>query len=143
MKPIHKKNFFPGVCEVFTILTLSKIALEAVFQGEFGAYQTNIAVMFLLSLLATAVLSLHDRFREVPLPLVIVLQYLFLIGIVLGMVRVSSFMEPLHEHAYRDMFFSFTIPYVIGAILYYVSFFVKVRNANKYLMEIKQYKKDA
>ena len=65
MKPIHKKNFFPGVCEVFTILTLSKIALEAVFQGEFGAYQTNIAVMFLLSLLATAVLSLIDsgKFR--------------------------------------------------------------------------------
>lgn len=138
MKPIHKKNFFPSVCEIFTLLTLSKLVLEAVFQGEFGAYQTNIAVMFLLSLLATTVLSLHDRFREVPLPLVIVLQYLFLIGIVLAVVLVSSFREPLHEHAYRDMFFSFTIPYVIGAILYYVSFFMKVRNANKYLAEIRQ-----
>lgn len=138
MKPIHKKNFFPSVCEIFTLLTLSKLVLEAVFQGEFGAYQTNIAVMFLLSLLATTVLSLHDRFREVPLPLVIVLQYLFLIGIVLAVVWVSSFREPLHEHAYRDMFFSFTIPYVIGAILYYVSFFMKVRNANKYLAEIRQ-----
>jgi hypothetical protein len=32
----------------------------------------------------------------------------------------------------------FTIPYIIGAILYCVSFFMKIRNANKCLQEIKQ-----
>lgn len=33
MKLINKKNFFPTVCTVFTVLMIGKVLLEAVFQG--------------------------------------------------------------------------------------------------------------
>lgn len=138
MKLIHKKNFFSSVCEIFTVLALSKIALEAAARGSFDGDQVNIVTIFLLSVLAVFVLALHYQFQKVPLPLVIALQYLFLLGAAFAMVWAGSLKEPLHENAYRDMFFSFTIPYIIGAVIYYVSFFRKVRRANKYLEEIRR-----
>ena len=46
MKLINKKNFFPTVCTVFTILMIGKVLLEAVFQGVFGGYQGNVLISF-------------------------------------------------------------------------------------------------
>lgn len=35
--------------------------------------------------------------------------------------------------AYRDMFISVTIPYVFGAVIYYIVFFRQVKEANRIL----------
>ena len=83
MRIINKRNFFPIVSVVFTILVLSKVLLEAIVQNVFGGYQENLVLMFLLSLLATLVLSQHYRFQSFPLLVVMLLQYLMLIGAVI------------------------------------------------------------
>ncbi|MDO4303033.1 MAG: hypothetical protein Q4D94_03900 [Bacillota bacterium] len=140
MKIINRQNFFPIVCVVFTLLIMGKVILEAVLQGLFGGYQENILIMFVLSLLATFVLSQHYRFQRLPLLLVIVIQYVVIISVVMLITWAGSFFEPLHEDGYRDMFRSFTVPYVIGAVIYYISLFYEVRGANKTLMEIKEYR---
>lgn len=142
MKIINRQNFFPIVCVVFTILVMGKVILEAIVQKLFGGYQENILLMFLLSLLATFVLSQHYRFQRLPLLLVIALQYLALIGAVMLLLWLSSFFEPLHENGYRDMFYSFTVPYVVGAVIYYLSLLYEVRSANKALMEIKEHQNE-
>ena len=82
MKMIDKKNFFPIVCVIFTVLVLGKILLEAVVQNLFGGYQENILTMFALSLIGTFILSLHYRFQELPVLAVIIVQYLVLVGVV-------------------------------------------------------------
>lgn len=142
MKIINRQNFFPIVCVVFTILVMGKVILEAIVQKLFGGYQENILLMFLLSLLATFVLSQHYRFQRLPLLLVIALQYLALIVAVMLLLWLSSFFEPLHENGYRDMFCSFTVPYVVGAVIYYLSLLYEVRSANKALMEIKEHQNE-
>ena len=131
MKVIHKQNFFPIVCICFTLLSIGNVILEAIVLGKFGHDQQNLLLMLLLSVLAVAVLSQHYRFGSVPLTLVILVQYL--------LAWISSFFETLHENAYRDMFLSFTIPYAIGAVVYYVSLFVEIKHANKTLEEIRRY----
>ena len=50
----------------------------------------------------------------------------------------SSFVEPIHEEGYRDMFLSFSIPYGIAAIVYYISLFYEVRRANRILDEVRR-----
>lgn len=139
MKIINRHNFFPTVCVVFTLLLMGKVILEAIVQKLFGGYQENILIMFLLSLLATFVLSQHYRFQRLPLLLVIFIQYVALISVVMLITWVGSFFEPIHENGYRDMFCSFTVPYVIGAVVYYISLFCEVRSANKVLREVKEY----
>lgn len=138
MKIIDKKNFFPIVCIIFTILVLGKILLEAAVQKLFGGYQQNILLMFAFSLLGTLVLSQHYRFQRFPLLAVIIVQYLVLTGAVMGVVWAASLFEPVHENGYRDMFLSFSIPYGIAAAVYYISFFHEVRCVNQTLEKIRR-----
>lgn len=141
MKIIDKQNLGGVVCKVFTLLLLGKILLEYIVQGFFGNYQENILIMFGLSLLATFVLSQYYRFQKYPLLLVILGQYILLIGVVMLITWIGGWFGELHRNAYKDMFLSFTIPYVIGVIIYYTAVFHEIKSANQALKEIKEYRK--
>ena len=138
MKIINKQNFFPSVCVVFTLLVLGKLVLEYIVQGRWGNYQGNLLVMFVLSVLSHFVLSQYYRFQKYPLFAVIVVQYLVLIGGVMLFTWISGFFAPLHEDGYRDMFLSFSIPYAIGVVVYYMALFHEVKNVNRVLKQIKE-----
>ena len=142
MKIINKQNFFPTVCVIYTLLSLGKILLEAVFLGLFGNYQGNLLLMFGISVMATFVLSQHYRFQNLPLLVVILGQYILLVGLVMGITWLSSFFQPLHKDGYRDMFLSFSIPYVIGAVVYYISLLYEVKRVNNALEDIRRYQNE-
>lgn len=138
MKIIDKKTFIPTVCVVYTVLSMSKIVLEASLQNKFGNYQSNLLMMLFLSFLATLVLSQHYRLQQIPLIVVVIGQYLLLMGVILVISWISGFYTELHPNAYRDMFLSFTIPYIIGAAIYYINVFREVKNANEIIKSIKK-----
>ncbi len=141
MKIINRQNFWSVVCIVFTLLLFSKILLELVMRGDFGNYQVNILIMFVLSLLATFVLSQYYRFQKYPLLVVILGQYILLIAVVMFITWIGGRFNELHKNAYRDMFLSFTIPYIIGVIIYYAAVFHEIKSANQALKEIKEHYK--
>ena len=134
MKVIEKHEFWPTVCVCYTLLSLGKIALEYFTGGVWGNEQANYILIFVLCFLATLVLSQHYRLDRFPLPAVIIGQYIVLIAAVFLITWLIGQVEILGEHAYRDMFRSFTIPYVIGAIVYYTAYFLQVRKAKKTLL---------
>ena len=138
MKVIEKKEFWPTVCVCYTILSLGKIALEFFTQGAWGNLQANFLMIFVLCFLATLVLSQHYRLDRFPLPAVIIGQYAVMIAVVFLIVWLIGKVGTLGEHAYRDMFWSFTIPYIIGAVVYYIAYFLQVKKANRMLENIKK-----
>lgn len=138
MKVIEKHEFWPTVCVCYTILSLGKIILEFFTQGAWGNLQGNFVMIFGLCFLATFVLSQHYRLDRFPLPAVIIGQYILLIAVVFLVTWLMGKVTTLGEHAYRDMFRSFTIPYIIGAVVYYVAYFLQVKKANKMLENIKK-----
>lgn len=138
MKLISKKEFLPTVCVVYTILSFGKVLLEGLLKGNFGIYQQNLVMMLFLSFAATLVLSQHYRLNRLPLWLVALIQYLLLIGIVMLILWVTSFFEPISPGGYMDMFWSFTIPYIIGAAAYYISLYLEIQKANQILQDIKK-----
>lgn len=142
MKLIEKHEFWPTVCVCYTLLSLGKIALEYVTGGVWGNEQANYILIFVLCVLATFVLSQHYRLDRFPLPVVMIGQYVVLIAVVFAITWLIGTMEPLGEHAYRDMFRSFTIPYIIGAVVYYMAYFRQVRNANRRLEQWKKKQKE-
>lgn len=137
MKIIDKNNFFSVVCTVFTLLVLGKVIIELVVEGLFENYQQNIILMFVFALLATFVLSQYYRFQDYPLLVVILVQYLVAISVVMLIMWITTFFEPMHEDGYHDIFWSFTIPYGIGVVVYYVALFREVGYMNKTLKKIK------
>lgn len=142
MKVIEKHEFWPTVCVCYTILSLGKIVLEYFTQGAWGNEQVNFILIFVLCFLATLVLSQHYRLDRFPLPVVIIGQYVVLIAVVFAITWVIGRVGELGEHAYRDMFRSFTIPYIIGAAAYYGAYFLQVKKANRMLENLKKKQKE-
>ena len=144
MKPGKEKikSYLKTVCVVYTCLVLGKVILENVTGRLDGSYGTNFLIMFLIACLATVVLDSYGKLQEFPLIPVIIGQYLVVIGLVLGCVFLADRLglTEITKSGYLDLFFSVTVPYVIGAIVYYVSFFQEIRKANRMIREM-QYTK--
>lgn len=143
MKIIKKGEFIPTVCMIYTILSVAKIVLEAMTQGNFGGYQANLLEMLFLAFLATFVLSQHYRLEYLPLAIVALVQYIVLTAVAMLLTWISGRFTQLHENAYHDMFWSFTIPYVVFAAVYYAALYIEVRRANYLLKQFKEEQNNA
>ena len=143
MKIIKKGEFIPTVCMIYTILSVAKIVLEAMTQGNFGGYQANLLEMLFLAFLSTFVLSQHYRLEYLPLAIVALVQYIVLTAVVMLLTWISGRFTQLHENAYHDMFWSFTIPYVVFAAVYYAALYIEVRRANYLLKQFKEEQNNA
>lgn len=138
MKIINRNNFIPVVCVVYTVLSVGKIVLEAIAQQRFGDYQGNLLTILLFSFLGTGIISQHYRLAQLPLLLVALLQYGVLTSVVMLFTWGTGFFTDLHPDAYRDMFWSFTIPYIVTAAAYYVALYMEIRKANRLLKQMKE-----
>lgn len=133
---IGRHNFGSIVSGVFTCLLIGKIILEAVTGHRDVYYIENILVMFGITVVATFILSLHKYLQKVPVLVLMLLQYVILIGCVIGAIWVGSHFMDINPNGYREMFWSVTIPYVVLAGIYYISFFWEVKKANALLSEM-------
>ena len=134
MKENKLSSFFSGVCIFFTILLFSKFILEYFMDpATLDNTRNNIVYMFLFCVLSLFILEQHKRFDHLPMVLVLILQYLVALAVVMLLVWFSGRYEELSKHAYRDVFLSFTIPYIIGAAWYYISLIYEARRANTML----------
>lgn len=144
MKENKISSFFSGVCIFFTILLFSKFILEYFMNPiTWDNTRTNIVFMFLFCVLSVFILEQHKRFDKLPMVLVLLLQYLIALSVVMLLVWFSGRIEELSEHAYRDVFLSFTLPYIVGAAWYYISLINDANKANTILEHvIKREKRD-
>lgn len=131
MKLINRNNFISIVCITFTLVVCGKLLLEK-STGFIDRYYTeNIFTCLGISVLATFVLSLHYYLQRFPFIPVVIGQYLALIGFVFLCIWIMGHFTENAPSAYKDMFVSVTIPYVAGAIVYYISFFRQIKRANE------------
>ena len=133
------KQYAQTVCTVYTCVVIWKVIVETL-QGVIDVqYGKNLLIMFLITCLATAILYSYEKLQRFPLVPVIIGQYVLIIGIVLGG---SFFAEKIgitqiDVGGYRDLFISVTVPYGVGAIIYYVVFFINIRKANQMLQKLR------
>ncbi len=131
MKLINKHNFISIVCITFTLIVCGKLLLEK-STGFIDRYYTeNIFTCLGISVLATFVLSLHYYLQRFPFIPVAIGQYLALIGFVFLCIWIAGHFTENAPSAYKDMFVSVTIPYVAGAVVYYIYFFAQIKRANE------------
>lgn len=137
---INKHNFWTIVSGVFTILSVGKIIFENIV-GHFDMYYAeNILTIFAVTVIATFLISLHKYLSNISILLVMIIQYVLLIGSVMGVIWIESHFTEMHPNGYRDMFWSVTIPYILLSGIYYISFYRQVKKANTMLMELNQSK---
>ncbi|MDE6712513.1 MAG: hypothetical protein K2K20_02125 [Lachnospiraceae bacterium] len=137
---IDRHNFWSIVSGVFTCLLIGKIILEGIMGYRDVNYAENILIMFIITAVATAILGMHKYLQNIPILLVMLLQYVGLIGSVMGAILIISRFADVAPSGYRDMFWSVTVPYVVLAGVYYISFFREVKKANELLLKINREK---
>lgn len=137
MNMINKRNIIPVICITYTVVSIVLTSYEIIVRGEMNPTQLNMLLFLILSILGVGVLSQHHRLERFSPPTMIIIQYLIAIAIILTLLWIASFFVDIHPDGYRDMTLSFSIPYFIGAIIYYVCLRLEVRKQNKLLDNIK------
>jgi len=141
MKLISKKNVVPIICISYTIVSIILTIFEIIVNGKMNPTQLNMFLFLFLSILAVGILSQHYRLdRFSPLTMIII-QYLFAVAIILISLKVSSFFVDIHPDGYKDMTISFSIPYFIGMVIYYICLRLEVRKQNRILDKIRKNEK--
>ena len=70
--------------------------------------------------------------------LVMIGQYAVVIGGVFLFIFVAGMFMEVSPNAYRELFWQITLPYIILAGIYYISYFTEVKKANQNLNELKK-----
>lgn len=143
MKLINKKNVIPIICITYTIVSVILTIYEILDKGELNATQFNMFLFLLLSILGVGVLSQHYRLERFSPLAMIMIQYLIAVAVILFSLKAASYFVDIHQDGYRDMTLSFSIPYFIGAIIYYICLRLEVHNQNRILKKIKGNKTDS
>ena len=141
MKIINKKNIVSVVCITYTSISITLAVLEVIAKEKMNPTQLNMFLCLLLSILGVLILSQHYRLeRFSPLAMVII-QYVVAVAVILISLKAASYITDVHPNGYRDMILSFSIPYFIGAVVYYISLMLEVRKQNRILEKIKKDRK--
>lgn len=124
-----------AICISYTVMSIVNAVL-CLMAGRESTSNGNALTMLLWCSIAVFILSIHHLFEEWPPAVMMICQYLIAMGLVFLSVYIGSFFDELSEHGYRDMFLSFTIPYIIGGGIYYVTLFQTARRQDKLIQEI-------
>ena len=141
MKIINKKNIVPVVCMTYTFISMILTLLEVITKGKVNPTQLNMFLCLLLSILGVLVLSQHYRLERFSPLAMVTIQYVAAVAIILISLKAASYVTDVHPDGYRDIILSFSIPYFIGAVVYYISLMLEVRKQNRILEKIKKDKK--
>ena len=136
MKLINRKNFVSIVCIFFTLITCGKLLLEKSYGFTDKYYTDNIFTILAFSVLITLILSLHFYLQRFTFLVVLIAQYALTVGIVFLAIFIHGQFSENAPTAYWDMFISITIPFLAGALVYYICFFMQIRKANRILAEL-------
>lgn len=137
MKQITKKNILPIICITYTCVSISLTIFEILDKGNMNPTQLNMFLFLILSIIGIGVLSQHYRFERCSPLSMVVLQYVLAVSIILIALWIASFFVAIHPDGYRDMTVSFSVPYVIGAIIYFICLKTEVKKQNELLRSIK------
>ena len=136
MKLITRRNFISIICISFTLIVLAKLIWEKITGFTDNNYTVNIFICLGISVIITIVLATHYYLQRFPFIPVFAGQYLFTVLMVFGLIFIMGHFTDIASTAYRDMFISVTIPFILCAGVYYTIFFQQIKKANIMLEEL-------
>ena len=134
------KYYLLELCCSYTIISVIGAIINIVL-----GYQTNnanVVMMFIFCNIAVFVLSIHKLFDAFSPLAMIIMQYVLALLLIFLVIFITSFIEPVSPRGWFEFFRSFTIPYIIGAALYYYKIFKETKDQNEMIKEIQKQRED-
>jgi hypothetical protein len=134
------KSYLLELCCSYTIISVSG-AIINIFAGS-QTNNANVLMMFIFCNIAVFVLSIHKLFDAFSPLAMIIIQYVLALGLCFLVIFIASFIEPVSPRGWFEFFRSFTIPYIIGAALYYYRIFKETKEQDEMIKEIQKQKEE-
>lgn len=130
------KEMLIVICVSYTIVSM----VIAIVNTIGGTQTNNLNQMMALIFTAISVGVLYTyQFLSFLSPLLtIVIQYIAAAGLVLLAAYITSFFDPITPGGYVDLFVSFSVIYLIGAIAFYIFSYFEIKKMNRLLQDIKK-----
>ena len=134
------KSYLLDLCCSYTIISVIGAIINII-----SGYQTNnanVVMMFIFCNIAVFVLSIHKFFEAFSPLAMIIIQYILALVLIFLVIFIASFIEPVSPRGWFEFFRSFTIPYIIGAALYYYKIFKETKEQDEMIKEIQKHKEE-
>ena len=131
------KSYLLELCCSYTIVSVGG-AIINIMAGT-DTNNVNVIMMFIFCNIAVFVLSIHKFFEKLSPLAMIVIQYVVACALCSLAVYIGTFFYgPVTSRGWFELFRSFTIPYVIGAALYYYRLWDDAKKQQNLLKEIQE-----
>ena len=131
------KSYLLELCCSYTIVSVGG-AIINIMAGT-DTNNVNVIMMFIFCNIAVFVLSIHKFFEKLSPLATIVIQYVVACALCSLAVYIGTFFYgPVTPRGWFELFRSFTIPYVIGAALYYYRLWDDAKKQQNLLKEIQE-----
>ena len=131
------KSYLLELCCSYTIVSVAG-AIINIMAGT-DTNNVNVIMMFIFCNIAVFVLSIHKFFEKLSPLAMIVIQYVVACALCSLAVYIGTFFYgPVTPRGWFELFRSFTIPYIIGAALYYYRLWDDAKKQQNLLKEIQE-----
>lgn len=135
------KSYLLELCCSYTIVSVAGAFINMAMGTETN--NANVVLMFIFCNIAVFVLSIHKFFEKLSPLAMIIIQYVVALALCTGAILIATlFWGPVTPRGWFEFFRSFTIPYIIGAALYYYRLYREARDQDEMIKEIQQKKKE-
>ena len=135
------KSYLLELCCSYTIVSVAGAFINMAMGTETN--NANVVLMFIFCNIAVFVLSIHKFFEKLsPLAMIIIQYVVALVLCTVAILIATLFWGPVTPRGWFEFFRSFTIPYIIGAALYYYRLYREARDQDEMIKEIQQKKKE-
>ena len=129
------KSYLLELCCSYTIVSVCGAIINMLAGTETN--NANVILMFVFCNIAVFVLSIHKFFEKLSPLAMIIIQYVVALALcVVAILIATIFWGPVSSRGWFEFFRSFTIPYVIGAALYYYRLWDEAKKQQNLLKEI-------
>ena len=135
------KSYLLELCCSYTIVSVAGAFINMAMGTETN--NANVVLMFIFCNIAVFVLSIHKFFEKLSPLAMIIIQYVVALALCTGAILIATlFWGSVTPRGWFEFFRSFTIPYIIGAALYYYRLYREARDQDEMIKEIQQKKKE-
>ncbi len=129
------KSYLLELCCSYTIVSVCGAIINMLAGTETN--NANVILMFVFCNIAVFVLSIHKFFEKLSPLAMIIIQYVVALALCVVVILIATiFWGPVSPRGWFEFFRSFTIPYVIGAALYYYRLWDEAKKQQNLLNEI-------
>ena len=135
------KSYLLELCCSYTIVSVAGAFINMAMGTETN--NANVVLMFIFCNIAVFVLSIHKFFEKLSPLAMIIIQYVVALALCTGAILIATlFWGPVTPRGWFEFFRSFTIPYIIGAALYYYRLYREAKDQDEMIKEIQKKKED-